>query len=80
MEHITPEDFATMRNQVTEMYTALIGNKLTQDGGMVKRLTNLETKVSKMDKFTSRMGWQVGLLWASGGVIVTGLMAIFFKK
>jgi hypothetical protein len=80
MEHITPEDFATMRNQVKEMYTALIGNPITQDGGMVKRLTNLETKVTKMDRFTSKIGWQVGLLWASGGVIVTGFLAIFFKK
>jgi hypothetical protein len=80
MEHITPEDFTTMRQQVTEMYTALIGNPISKDGGMVKRLTDVEAKVSKMDKFTSRIGWQVGLLWASGGVIVTGLMAIIFKK
>jgi hypothetical protein len=80
MEHITPEDFATMRQQVKEMYAALIGNPISQDGGMVKRLADVETKVSKMDKFTAKIGWQVGLLWASGGVIVTGVMAILFKK
>lgn len=80
MEHISPEDFDTMRQQVTEMYTALIGNPISKDGGMVKRLTDVEVKVSKMEKFTSKIGWQVGLLWASGGVIVTGILATLFKK
>jgi hypothetical protein len=80
MEHITPEDFATMRQQVNEMYTALIGNQISKDGGMVRRLADVEIKVSKMEKVTSKIGWQVGLLWASGGIIVTGILATIFKK
>jgi hypothetical protein len=80
MENINPDDFTTMRQQVTEMYTALIGNKVLQDGGLVKRVGDMEGKVSKIEKITEKITWQVGLLWASGGVIITGVIATFIKK
>jgi tetrahydromethanopterin S-methyltransferase subunit G len=80
MEQITPEDFATMRQQVNEMYTALIGNKIAQDGGMVNRLKTVETRLAVVEKIGNKIGWQVGMLWLSAGVILTGLMAIIFKK
>lgn len=80
MDHIKPEDFATMRDQVNEMYTALVGDRISNDGGLVKRIDKMEGRMEAVEKIGTKIGWQVGMLWLSAGVILTGLMAIFFKK
>lgn len=80
MEHITPEDFAQMKTQVNEMYTALVGDRISNDGGLVKRIDKMEGRLDIVEKIGNKIGWQVGMLWLSAGVILTGILAIIFKK
>lgn len=80
MEHITPEDFAQIKAQVNEMYTALVGDRISNNGGLVKRVDKMEGRMDVVERIGTKIGWQVGMLWLSAGVILTGLMAIFFKK
>lgn len=46
------------------MHNALVGNPITQDGGIVGRVGKLESKTDGHDRFISRLKW-------SGGVLVT---------
>jgi hypothetical protein len=80
MERITPEDFHTMRRQLNEVHSALIGNPIAQDGGMVKRLSNVETKVAKVEKMGAKLGWHFKLLWGAAGCILMAMWSLFIKK
>lgn len=80
MEHITPEDFATMRQQVNEMYTALIGNKITQDGGLVKRLGQAEIRLDKVEKIGAKLGWHFKAMYATVGFVAAGIWQLLTKK
>lgn len=80
METNFHSDIHQIKEQVNELYTALMGDRISQDGGMVKRLNNVEDKLSRMEQFTNKIGWQVGLLWLSAGVILTGVFTLIIKK
>lgn len=80
MEHITPEDFAKMRQQLNDVHSALIGNPVTNDGGMVKRLTSAETRLEKVEKIGERLGWHFKILWAACGFVVAGIWQLLTKK
>jgi hypothetical protein len=80
MEHITPEDFAAMKRQLTEVHHALIGNPIARDGGMVKRLSDVEKKVAKVEKLGTKLGWHFKLLWGAAGGILMAMYSLFIKK
>lgn len=73
-------DIAFIKQKVNELCTAIMGNPISQDGGMARRLNTVEERLSKMEKFTAKIGWQVGLLWLSAGVIITGVFTLIIKK
>jgi hypothetical protein len=80
MENISPEDFATMRQQVNEMYTALIGNKIAKDGGMAGRLTKVETRLESVEKVGARIAWHFKVMYVTVGFVAAGIWQLFTKK
>lgn len=56
--------YEALRQDIHEIKSAIMGNELTQDGGIVGRVGKLESKTDNHDKFISRLKW-------SGGVLVT---------
>lgn len=84
---IDQSDFAQMQEQVREMHAAMIGNKITQDGGMVGRMNRMETKqatqdsrIDKVEKEGARLGWHFKLLWGAAGGILMAMYSLFIKK
>jgi hypothetical protein len=87
MDHITPEDFIVMKMQVTEMYTALIGNNISKDGGLVGQIKNidhrqdrLDERMGKMEKTIIKMAVYIKLFWASIGSTATAVFSLIIKK
>lgn len=67
--------YEALRQDIHEIKSAIMGNEITQDGGIIKRLGMVETKTENHDKFISRLKW-------SGGVLVSlaGLIGYLFDK
>lgn len=74
------DDVASMKQQVTEMYTALVGNQIGKDGGIVKRLSNMEMRLESMEKKQTVLSVQFKVLWAGAGAVLMGLYSVIFKK
>lgn len=74
------EDVAAMKQQLTEVYTALVGNNIGNDGGIVKRLSSMESRLESMEKKQTIIGVQFKILWAGAGAIVMFLGTLFTKK
>ena len=80
-------DVAEIKEQTQEMFNALMGNKLTQDGGLVLRLIKLETQTAKMDlkidavaKQEDRKMMYLGALWVSIGAVVGMIISYIIQK
>lgn len=67
--------YEALRQDIHEIKSAIIGNEITKDGGIIKRLGMVETKTENHDKFISRLKW-------SGGILVTiaGLLGYLADK
>lgn len=64
----TNEQIGEIARKVDEMYSALIGNELTKDGGMIKRLDEVESKVELLVSFKNRFIWTVGIIIGLSGI------------
>jgi len=80
-------DVAHMKTQVNEMYTALIGNGITKDGGLVKRIDDIEQRQELMDKRQEKIDSKqtvintyIKLLWGAAAAIVTSIYFSITKK
>jgi hypothetical protein len=73
-------DMAEVKAQVKEIYTALVGDKISRDGGMVRRLDTVEEKVDGIDKRTRRMGTYLKILWTSAGGVAMAIYSLIIKK
>lgn len=73
-------DVAHMKKQVNEMYTALIGNQISKDGGMVKRLAAAEQRIEKVEKIGARIGWHFKVMYVTIGFVAAGLWELLTKK
>ena len=64
-------------NQVVE---ALVGNKLTQNGGLVKDLQDIKTKVDKHEELAKKLrwSWAVVIGVAAFIVLVIKLIILYF--
>lgn len=79
-ENKLTEDVANLSRQVNEMHTALIGSAISKDGGIVQRMTDIESKLESMEKKQTVLGVQFKILWAGAGAVVMGLYSVIFKK
>ena len=74
-------DVVEIRTDITLIKTALVGNDLTQDGGLVKRMYENESRVDKMDirigvleRNDEKKGIYIKILWTAAGAVAGGLM------
>lgn len=80
MEHITAEDFARMKQQLNDVHSALVGNPVTGDGGMVKRLAAAEERIEKQEKLGARIGWHFKVMYVTVGFVAAGVWELLTKK
>ena len=83
-------DVVEIKTDITLIKTALVGNDLTQDGGLVKRMYENESRVDKMDirigvleRNDEKKGIYIKILWtvagAVAGALVVAITAHFIK-
>lgn len=67
--------YEALLRRLDTMHDAIVGNPITKDGGLVKRVADLETCSRNHGKFINRLKW-------SGGVLVSlaGLFGYLFDK
>lgn len=67
--------YEALRQDIHEIKSAIMGNPITQDGGLVKRVTDLETCSRNHSRFINRLKWSGGIL-----VSVASLIGYLFDK
>lgn len=79
-------DMHEMKGKVDKMFTAIIGNELLKDGGLVGqfnrmeiRLDKLETRVDELDETVVKFGLYQKLIWAGIGVTATGILSYLIQ-
>lgn len=81
----------SLGSQMDKMYFALMGNEIAQDGGLVRRIVDLETDVKEIKEQlieinadASKNRWHVNVMWGAGGAVIMALFSLFlsyiFKK
>lgn len=73
-------EMAHMRKQLNEVHTALVGNQISQDGGLVKRMTVMEDRQIKMEKKQTVLGVHFKILWGAAGAVVMAIYSLIIKK
>jgi preprotein translocase subunit SecY len=63
------------QKKIDDIHNALVGNHMTQDGGLIKRVRNIEDKAEKHEKFINRIKWSGGLL-----VGIATVLGYLFEK
>lgn len=79
-------EFVEMKDKFDEVYYALVGNKLTNDGGLVKRIGENETEIEEirsriedMEKKNVKSELYVKILWGTGGFIASALFTYILQ-
>ena len=67
-----------MANQVDKVFYALVGNDLSRDGGIFKRLEQAEVKLEQLEQFRNRFLWTATIFISIGG-IVGSVVTIFIN-
>ena len=67
--------YEALRADIIEIKSAIMGNPITKDGGLVKRVNDLQECSEKHSRFINRLKW-------SGGVLVSlaSLIGYLFDK
>jgi hypothetical protein len=80
-------DVAHMRKQLNEMYTAMVGNPITKDGGLVKRMADMEAaqdeqggRLKKLETALVKVAIYMKLFWAATGSAATAIFSLIIKK
>lgn len=86
MEYLEKE-IHSIGDKVDEMYIALLGSPLTKDGGLIKRVADLEETVEsirldieKVKANSFKINFQQRLIWGLGSSILTGLVIFIIEK
>lgn len=67
--------YEALRQDIHEIKSAIMGNPITKDGGLVKRVTDLENCSRNHSRFINRLKWSGGIL-----VSVASLIGYLFDK
>lgn len=73
---IMQQDIHDIKKNVDEIKNVLVGNQLANDGGLIKRISDLEKEMVAIKKNTMYLN----LLWAALGVIGTAVIMFLFNK
>lgn len=75
-------DMKDMKGKVDEMYNALMGNRITKDGGLVGRIEDLEKsdekldgRVSKLEDNHIRLQVYQRIMWTSVGFVAASIFS-----
>jgi len=81
------KDIHDIKTTVAEMYNALIGSKLSNDGGIIRRVADLENEnmllkqdVESMKKSGMKNDLYLKLLWWVLGLITAAIIMYLFQK
>ncbi|HEY4207971.1 MAG TPA: hypothetical protein VGM31_14205 [Puia sp.] len=88
---VPSEDFREMKNKVDKMYYALLGNELTEDGGLIRRVGEsekeialLHDRIDQLERKNIKGELYLNWLWGLAGfVLSSGFSALIyhlFKK
>jgi hypothetical protein len=67
--------YEALRQDIHEIKSAIMGNPITKDGGLVKRVSDLETCSRNHGRFINRLKWSGGIL-----VSIASLIGYLFDK
>ena len=67
--------YEALRADIIEIKSAIMGNPITKDGGLVKRVSDLETCSRNHGRFINRLKWSGGIL-----VSLASLIGYLFDK
>ena len=67
--------YEALRQDIHEIKSAIMGNPITKDGGLVKRVADLENCSRNHSRFINRLKWSGGIL-----VSVASLIGYLFDK
>jgi hypothetical protein len=80
------DDVSQIKNKVGKLFTALLGDDITKNGGLVQRLNNAESNVEELserinniEKKNIKVSVYVGLLWAAAGGVAMAILALIIK-
>lgn len=77
------KEIKTVKDKVDLIYNALVGNEITKDGGMLKRMDDVEKEVHLLIAFKQKFMWTMGLIAAGGslfGFVLQFVISYFIKK
>jgi preprotein translocase subunit SecY len=57
------------QKKIDDIHNALVGNPLTNDGGLIHRVKRVEDTTTKHERFISRVKWSGGILVSLAGLI-----------
>ena len=67
--------YEALIQDIHEIKSAIIGNEITKDGGIVGRVGKLEVKTDNHNRFISRLKWSGGIL-----ISLASLIGYLFDK
>lgn len=73
-------DVSFLKEQLNMVLACLKGDPISNDGGIVKRIENLETKIETIDKRSQKTSWTVGMLYVSAGFILCAIFTLIIQK
>lgn len=75
------DQISSIDNKLTQVVDAILGNRLTKDGGFIieikelkKELTILKAKVEKQEEFKNKVAWTIGI------VVIIAIFIQFIMK
>lgn len=78
------KDIHEIKQKVDQVFNALLGNQLTQDGGLVGRIMDLEKensdlrkKIEDIESKGAKSDIKMNIIWAVGGVLAAALLKFF---
>lgn len=95
---VTHQDIALIKTQVgdlsrtlNEVHTALVGNQMTRDGGLIQRVIDSESEVEKLklrilelESKNSKTEFYVKVIWTLAGgmatLVFTFILKLIFKQ
>lgn len=85
--HDIKNKIASALPKIDLMYSALVGNKIANDGGLFGRMTSLEKRVTTVEDeveaikgIKSKQQVYINIIWIAVGSLVTLIISHFLNK
>lgn len=78
--NVRDNDIDLIKDRLNEIYTALMGDGITQSGGMVRRLVVVEERASAADKRSRANSLLIKWIIGTGSAILLAIFNFLIKK